>query len=95
MSDEKKIALITGANRGIGLETARQLGHKSVTVIVAARSLSAAEETASALKAEGIDAVPVQLDVTKDQDRKAAAKFVEEKFGKLDILINNAWCRCI
>ncbi|WP_263359344.1 SDR family oxidoreductase [Acidicapsa ligni] len=90
MAIDKKIALITGANRGIGLETARQLGHKGTTVIVAARTLDAAEQTATTLKAEGIDAFAVQLDVTKAADRTAAAKIVTDKFGKLDILINNA-----
>jgi len=90
MAQEKKIALITGANRGIGFETAKQLGEKGVTVVVAARSLSSAEETASKLKAGGIDAYPIQLDVTSAEDRAAAAKHLEEKFGKLDILINNA-----
>ncbi|MGA3190201.1 MAG: SDR family oxidoreductase [Bryobacteraceae bacterium] len=90
MSAEKKVALISGANRGIGFETALQLGQKSVTVVVGARSLSAAEDAVSKLKAEGIDAYPIKLDVTSDQDRKAAARFLAEKFGKLDILINNA-----
>jgi len=90
MAIDKKVALITGANRGLGLETARQLGQKGVTVIVAARTSAAAEETAAKLKAEGIDAFPVKLDVTNAADRKAAAKTVGEKFGKLDILINNA-----
>ncbi len=90
MATEKKIALVTGANRGIGFETARQLGQKHVTVIVAARTLKSAEETASKLKSEGIDAFPVKLDVTNAQDREAAAKVVADRFGKLDILINNA-----
>lgn len=90
MSTEKKVALITGANRGIGFETARQLGEKGITVVLAARTAKAAEESAAKLKAEGIDAVSVKLDVTNAQDREAAAKFVAEKFGKLDILINNA-----
>ncbi len=90
MSSNKKVALITGANRGIGLETARQLGTKGVTVVVGARELSAAEETAAKLQKEGIEAVGVQLDVTKAADRTSAAQFLGEKFGKLDILINNA-----
>ncbi len=90
MATDKKIALVTGANRGLGLETARQLGQKGITVVAAARSLSAAQETANKLKAEGLDVVPVQLDVTKAADRTAAAKFVAEHYGKLDILINNA-----
>jgi NAD(P)-dependent dehydrogenase (short-subunit alcohol dehydrogenase family) len=87
---ERKIALITGANRGLGLETARQLGKKGVTIIAAARTNVAAAETAGALRREGIDAHPVQLEVTSDTDRKAAAEFIAKKFGKLDILINNA-----
>jgi NAD(P)-dependent dehydrogenase (short-subunit alcohol dehydrogenase family) len=90
MAPEKKVALVTGANRGIGIETARQLGQKHVTVIVAARTLKSAEETATKLKAEGIDAFPLKLDVTNAQDREAAAKTVGDRFGKLDILINNA-----
>lgn len=90
MADEKKVALITGANRGIGLETARQLGKTGVTVVVGARSLAAAQKTAASLEKEGIDAFPVQLDVTSAADRKTAAKAVADKYGKLDILINNA-----
>ena len=90
MAQDKKVALITGANRGIGFETAKQLGEQGITVIVGARSLAAAEDTAAKLKAQGIDAYGIPLEVTSEADRKAAAKFIEEKFGKLDILINNA-----
>lgn len=90
MATDKKIALITGANRGIGFETARQLGQKGVAVVVGARSQKSADETAKKLTAENIEAYPVVLDVTKEADRAAAASFVEKKFGKLDILINNA-----
>lgn len=90
MPNDKKVALITGANRGIGFETARQLGQKQVTIVAGARSLQSAKETADKLTAEGVEAYPVVLDITKDADRKAAASFIAEKFGKLDILINNA-----
>ena len=90
MAQDKKVALITGANRGIGFETAKQLGEKGITVIVGARKLSDARQTAEKLKAEGIDAYGVQLDVTNAKDRSAAAKFVSDTFGKLDILVNNA-----
>ncbi|MBB5331647.1 NAD(P)-dependent dehydrogenase (short-subunit alcohol dehydrogenase family) [Edaphobacter lichenicola] len=90
MPSEKKVALISGANRGIGFETARQLGQKGITVVVGARTQQAAKEAADKLVAENIEAYPVTLDVTKDEDRKAAAKFVAEKFGTLDILVNNA-----
>ena len=86
----QKTALITGANRGIGLETEKQLGEQGITVVLAARQLSAATEAANELKQQGIDAYGIQLDVTKADERKAAARYIEEKFGKLDILINNA-----
>ena len=87
---DQKIALITGANRGLGFETAKQLGQQGVTVILGARSLSAATEAANELKQQGIDAFGIQLDVTNDADRKAAAQYIQQKFSKLDILINNA-----
>src|SRR5947208_17143830 len=90
MSSKKKIALVTGANRGIGVETARQLGQNSVAVVVGARTREAAEDTAAKLKAEGVEAYPIQLDVTKEADRKATAQYLAREFGKLDILINNA-----
>src|SRR5271168_3291906 len=90
MSKDKKVALITGANRGIGFETAKQLGEKGVAVVVGSRKLSDAEATAAKLKTAGIDAYPVKLDVTNAADRSAAAKYIGDKFGKLDILINNA-----
>jgi NAD(P)-dependent dehydrogenase (short-subunit alcohol dehydrogenase family) len=90
MAQQKKVALITGANRGIGFETAKQLGKTGVTIVAGARSTQAAEETAAKLKAQGIDAYGIQLDTTSAADRAAAAKYLEEKFGKLDILINNA-----
>jgi NAD(P)-dependent dehydrogenase (short-subunit alcohol dehydrogenase family) len=89
-ANNKKVALVTGANRGLGLETARQLGKNGITVVVAARSLAAANQTAERLQAEGLDVFPVKLDVTSAADRTAAAKTVSEKYGKLDILINNA-----
>jgi len=90
MAQDKKVALITGASRGIGFETAKQLGEKGITVVVGARKLEAAEETAAKLNAQGIDAYGIQLEVTSAADRNAAARFIEERFGKLDILINNA-----
>jgi NAD(P)-dependent dehydrogenase (short-subunit alcohol dehydrogenase family) len=90
MPHDKKVALITGANRGIGFETAKQLGEQGVTVVVGARKLADAEKTVQTLKAAGIDAYAVKLDVTSGADRSAAAQYLEKTFGKLDILINNA-----
>jgi NAD(P)-dependent dehydrogenase (short-subunit alcohol dehydrogenase family) len=91
MSNAKgKIALITGANKGIGLETARQLGKLGVTILVGARDLAKGEAAAQELRGDGVDARAIKLDVVSDADRTAAAKLIEKDFGHLDILINNA-----
>jgi NAD(P)-dependent dehydrogenase (short-subunit alcohol dehydrogenase family) len=84
------IALVTGANKGIGLETARQLGKKGVTVLIGARDRSAGEAAATTLTAEGIDAHAVMLDVTDSTSVRDAALDIEKTFGRLDILVNNA-----
>ena len=85
-----KLALITGASRGIGLEIARQLGGLGHRVIVAARDSSKAETAAVALKAMGIDAAPVVLDVTSTASVVAAIKLIEQQHGPIGILVNNA-----
>ena len=85
-----KVALITGANKGIGLETAKQLGKLGITVLVGARDLAKGEEAAEVLRGIGVDARAIKLDVVNEADRAAAAKFIEKEFGRLDILINNA-----
>ena len=87
---ETKIALITGANKGIGKEIARQLGAQGMTVLIGARDLGRGEEAATELKAGGADAHPVRLDVTDAASIKAAVSQVESEFGRLDILVNNA-----
>ncbi|HMV08835.1 MAG TPA: SDR family oxidoreductase [Cyclobacteriaceae bacterium] len=83
----KKIILVTGANRGIGKEIARQMADLGWQVIVAARNFEAAQTTAKEL---GHDALPVHLDVTDEASVESAAKTVTEKFGRLDVLVNNA-----
>jgi NAD(P)-dependent dehydrogenase (short-subunit alcohol dehydrogenase family) len=91
MSDATgKIALITGANKGIGLETARQLGKLGATILVGARDLAKGEEAAQVLRGAGVDARAIKLDVGNEADRTAAAKLIEKEYGRLDILINNA-----
>ena len=92
MSDNgsRKVALITGANKGIGLETARQLGAQSITVLVGARDEGRGRTAAAKLKEEGIDAHFVHLDVDDAATHEAARTFIENTFGKLDILVNNA-----
>ena len=87
---EQKTALITGANRGIGFETARQLGQKGFKVLVGARSEESGKEAEAKLKDEGFDAEFILLDVDDAETHKSAAKYVEENYGKLDVLINNA-----
>lgn len=86
----KQVALITGANRGIGLETARQLGKKDMIVLVAARSLLKAEQAVDELKADGVDAHPMQIDVVNNDDIKRAVAHIDVAYGKLDVLVNNA-----
>jgi NAD(P)-dependent dehydrogenase (short-subunit alcohol dehydrogenase family) len=86
----KPIALITGANKGIGFETARQLGKRGYTVLAAGRDGAKVEIAAEKLRAEGFDVSAVTLDVTKSESAMAAAKWVESKFDHLDVLINNA-----
>lgn len=86
----QKIALITGANRGIGFETARQLGKQGIKVLIGARSEEKGKEAEAALKAEGLDVEYINIDVDNTASHASAAKEIEEKYGKLDILINNA-----
>jgi len=93
MSNEKKIAFVTGGNRGIGLETARQLGKMGITVVIGSRDPRKGEKTVAALRSEGITVESIGCDVTKPQDHRAAHDYFERKYGKLDILINNAGIR--
>jgi NAD(P)-dependent dehydrogenase (short-subunit alcohol dehydrogenase family) len=85
----KSVALITGANKGLGLEIACQLGQKGIAVVLGARQ-GKAEAPAAALRAEGLDARAVELDVTSSADIAALPAFFESTFGRLDILVNNA-----
>jgi NAD(P)-dependent dehydrogenase (short-subunit alcohol dehydrogenase family) len=89
-ASQNRIALVTGANRGIGFEIARQLGRQGITVLLGARSEQRGAEAAARLRDEKIDARAVQLDVTDAASIRAAADFVDRTFGRLDILVNNA-----
>jgi NAD(P)-dependent dehydrogenase (short-subunit alcohol dehydrogenase family) len=87
---ERKIALITGANKGIGFETARQLASHDVTVLLGARDAAKGEAAAKLLRAEKLDVRPMVIDVDNPESIKNAVAQVEKEFGRLDILINNA-----
>jgi len=88
--ENDRIALVTGANKGIGYEVAKQLAKAGCKVILAARSPKLGDEAAAKLKASGLDVDTIELDTTKSETIDKAASFVEKKYGKLDILVNNA-----
>jgi NAD(P)-dependent dehydrogenase (short-subunit alcohol dehydrogenase family) len=85
-----RVALVTGANRGIGLEVARQLALRGFTTVLGARDARKGEEAAGSLRETGLKVVPIRLDVTEQKSVEAARRLVEERFGKLDVLVNNA-----
>lgn len=87
---ERKIALVTGANRGIGLEIVRQLSEIGISVILGSRDFAKGETAATKLNDEGMNVPPVQLDVTNDESIERIVKEVEREFERLDVLINNA-----
>ncbi|MEO7022121.1 MAG: SDR family oxidoreductase, partial [Ktedonobacteraceae bacterium] len=86
----EQVALITGANKGIGFETARQLGEQGITILVGSRNRHQGEQAASALQATGLKAHTLVIDVTNQSTIDAAVEEVARTFGKLDILVNNA-----
>ncbi|MGI5321324.1 SDR family oxidoreductase [Actinomadura nitritigenes] len=86
----RKVALVTGANKGIGRGAAAQLAAAGMTVLIGARDPRRGEEAAAALREPGGDVHAVALDVTDAASVRAAAKLVEERFGRLDVLVNNA-----
>jgi NAD(P)-dependent dehydrogenase (short-subunit alcohol dehydrogenase family) len=90
METQIKIALITGANRGLGFEIARQLGNKGFIVLLGARDQTAGDAAAEQLTRQGVKAYGVPLDITKPDSIAFAVQTVETRFGRLDVLVNNA-----
>ncbi|MEW2351070.1 SDR family oxidoreductase [Streptomyces sp. NPDC006684] len=90
MSESTKTALVTGANKGIGLAIARGLADLGFTVAVGARDEARGAAAAESLRAEGARAFAVALDVTSEESVAAAARTVAEEAGRLDVLVNNA-----
>lgn len=84
------VALVTGANRGIGFEICRQLGARGITVLMGARNPEAGEQAADELRREGVKALFVKLDCLKREDIESVSDFVHSQYGALDILVNNA-----
>jgi NAD(P)-dependent dehydrogenase (short-subunit alcohol dehydrogenase family) len=90
MNENVTVALVTGANKGLGREIARQLGKQGIHVVIGSRDAAKGEEAAQSLRAEGIDAYAVRLDVTNANDVAALPGYFQNNFGRLDILVNNA-----
>jgi NAD(P)-dependent dehydrogenase (short-subunit alcohol dehydrogenase family) len=91
MASNDKVAFITGANKGIGLETARGLGKLGIAVVIGSRDEANGRAAAETLKAEGIKNVEaVRFDVTRPEDHQGIARRLGDRYGKLDILVNNA-----
>lgn len=90
MIDDRSIALVTGANRGIGLEVARELAGRGLRVILTSRDPAQGQEAAETLAGEGLDAVAYQLDVANPTSIAALAERVRGDWGHINALINNA-----
>ncbi|MCV0369760.1 SDR family oxidoreductase [Filomicrobium sp.] len=87
---ETRVALVTGANRGIGLEIVRQLGRLGVMPIIASRELDKGKRAAEQLASEGLEPAVVQLDVDDPQSIVTGVANAKDLFGRIDILVNNA-----
>lgn len=96
MKRYRKIALVTGGNRGLGYETCRRLAREGAIVLLGSRRLRAGRKAAEALQLEvregggGGEVHVVKLDVTRPKEIVAAARWIAEEYGRLDILVNNA-----
>ena len=89
-SNTSLVALVTGGNRGIGFEVCRQLARGGGRAVLSARDERKAREAAGVLAAEGLDVTSVALDVTEHATIEAARRSLEERFGHVDLLVNNA-----
>ncbi|KKB08545.1 short-chain dehydrogenase [Devosia geojensis] len=90
MTDTKKIALVTGANKGIGLEVARQLAEKGIMVLMAARDLKRGQDAAGDLADAGLAVKAIEIDLNDETTIACAAEMIAARYGRLDILVNNA-----
>ena len=90
MSTENKVAIVTGATSGIGFEVAKRLGQDGFTVVLNGIEDTEGAKKAAALQAEGISAEYVSFDVTNEDEVNSNIQAIGEKYGKIDVLVNNA-----
>nr|WP_315871076.1 SDR family oxidoreductase [Trichocoleus desertorum] len=90
MASDRKIAVVTGANRGLGLETSRQLAKQGVYIILTSRDQAKGQAVVQQLQSEGLEVGYHPLDVTDAASVQQLAQFVRDQFGHLEILVNNA-----
>lgn len=90
----QRIALVTGANRGIGFEVCRQLAAQDIIVYLGARNDTAGHQAANKLRQEGFDVRPLRIDTDAPETFAKAKDVVEQAFGRLDILVNNVGIGC-
>lgn len=91
MTQQKvKVALITGANRGIGFETAKGLAALGITVILGTRDIIKGQAAAQQLQDLGFKAEAIEYDANQSQSADSVYEYIDEHYGKLDILVNNA-----
>lgn len=90
MTQQHRITLVTGANKGIGLEVARQLGKAGHSILLGARDAGRGQAAVATLRSEGVQARFVSIDLSSSESIKAAAADIERQEGRIDVLVNNA-----
>lgn len=90
MNEIKRVALVTGGNRGIGFDVCRQLAKKGISVILSSRDAAKGVQKTAELESEGLDVTYAQLDVNDPDSIAELQRLVRKKWGRLDILVNNA-----
>ena len=90
MSDRRRVAVVTGGNRGLGLATATALAGQGLAVLIASRKSADAEQATRMLERDGLRATPAVLDVSDPASIAAFTGMVDERFGGADVLVNNA-----
>jgi len=90
LTDSRKLAVVTGANRGMGFETCRQLGRLGYRVVLTARDFTAGKDAANKLKSEGLEVEPFQLDLTRPEEIARLVMIARRDWGQVHTLVNNA-----